>query len=150
MKAAKGFRKPIIVKQQNATQLMPTVTVVLEDGNQRFDVQEGVRLVLALKNNDIDISHRCGGFAKCTTCRCEISQGAPEQMTQAESDRLANEDGQFRLSCQVPVNQDMTVKPLMRVKDMDWDDAGKRPEELITPEPSWIISDRQNDLTYQN
>lgn len=119
---------------------MPKVTVELEEGSKVLDVDKGKRLVLALEDNGIDVSHRCGGYAKCTTCRCDVSKGEPDKMTKAEKDILATKDnlGNFRLSCQIPVNGDMTVKPLMRVKDSDWDDPGKRPEDSITPDPEWI------------
>ena len=126
--------------------LMPTLTVELEEGNKVFEIQTGIRLVLALEDNGIDISHRCGGNAKCTSCRCNISSGEPEKMTQAEKERIAAniEKGDeaiktARLSCQITVERDMTVKPLMRVKDMDWDEAGGRPSESITHEPVWVM-----------
>jgi ferredoxin len=128
------------------TDLMPTLTVELKEGNKSFEVHTGIKLVLALEDNGIDISHRCGGNAKCTSCRCGISSGEPEKMTQAEKDKIAASIGRgdeaiktARLSCQIIVEGDMTVKPLMRVKDMDWDNAGARPSDNITPEPVWVL-----------
>jgi len=119
---------------------MPTVTVELEENTKSFDVETGTRLVLALENNGVDVSHRCGAYAKCTTCRCEIISGEPDKMTKAERDILKSHDslGDFRLSCQIPVKDDMTVKPLMRVKDNEWDEPGDTPNQNITPEPEWI------------
>lgn len=114
---------------------MPTITVELEEGNKEFVVTEGIKLVLALEDNGVDISHRCGGKAKCTTCVCEISSGEPNKMTEAEKAK-ALESG--RLSCQILVETDMTVKPLKRVKDMKWDEPGGRPADAITPDPVWI------------
>ncbi|MHA2028580.1 MAG: 2Fe-2S iron-sulfur cluster-binding protein [Candidatus Kariarchaeaceae archaeon] len=123
---------------------MPTLTVELDEGNKSFEVQSGIRLVLALEDNGIDVSHRCGGNVRCTSCRCSISVGEPDKMTQAEKEKIATniEKGDdamkmARLSCQLLVEGDMTVKPLMRVKDMDWDDAGSRPSDGITPDPVW-------------
>jgi len=116
---------------------MPTIT--LNDGRS-FDVPEGARLILALKDNDVDILHRCGGNAKCTTCRVSFSAGEPDKMTVAEHDRLAQQSdllGQVRLSCQIPVEADMTVEPLMSLASSGLDDAGPRPENHITPEPEW-------------
>ena len=45
---------------------MATVEAV---GIKTFEVEEGRRLVLALEDAGIDILHRCGGNARCTTCR---------------------------------------------------------------------------------
>ena len=125
---------------------MPVITVELDDGNRTIEVQSGIKLVLALDDNGIDISHRCGGNARCTTCRCSISSGEPSKMTQAEKEKISAsiEKGDEairtqRLSCQILIEEDMTVKPIMRVKDMDWEQAGGRPADPITPEPVWTI-----------
>lgn len=116
---------------------MPKITV--KDG-QTFDVPEGKRLVLALEDNGVDILHRCGGYAKCTTCRVQFHDGEPAQMTVAERDRLAQGDnllGQIRLSCQVTCDHDMTVEPLNTLSNSGLDDPGSRPEVQITPDPEW-------------
>ncbi|MCY3412602.1 MAG: 2Fe-2S iron-sulfur cluster binding domain-containing protein [Candidatus Heimdallarchaeota archaeon] len=114
---------------------MPTIKVLLEEGDRSFDVPLGTRLVLALEDNGVDVSHRCGGNAKCTTCKCEITEGNPSKMTEAE--KAKNVEG-ARLSCQILVEEDMTVKPLKRVKDASYDEPGKRPADYITPDPVWI------------
>lgn len=51
---------------------MPNLTVL---GVGTFDVKEGTKLVLALEDNGVHILHRCGGKARCTTCRVEIVAG---------------------------------------------------------------------------
>ncbi len=109
---------------------MPTITVNLEEGDKTIEAAHGVKLVLALEDAGIDISHRCGGYGKCTTCACEISTGEPATKTQAEIDKGFDKG---RLSCQILVENDMTVKPLMRVRDMNWDAPGNRPQDQITP-----------------
>lgn len=105
-----------------------------------FEVTDGKKLVLAIEENGSDILHRCGGNAKCTSCRVEFIDGEPERMTVSERDKLQEQGniGAFRLSCQIPVNQDMTVKPLMTVSAMGMDDAGHTPAEEITPQPEWV------------
>ncbi len=61
---------------------MPRIEV---EGAGTFDVEEGKRLVLAIKEDaGVDILHRCGAYAKCTTCRVEFLEGEPNRMTQAE------------------------------------------------------------------
>ncbi|MEL6272916.1 MAG: 2Fe-2S iron-sulfur cluster-binding protein [Chloroflexota bacterium] len=115
---------------------MPKITVT--DGDS-FEVEDGKRLILALRDNDVDILHRCGGFAGCTTCRVEFSEGEPTRMTEAELNRLNEQSqvGEFRLSCQIECTQDMTVKPLMTLESTGLDDRGNQPQDNITPDPVW-------------
>ncbi len=105
-----------------------------------FDVEDGKRLVLAIEENGSDILHRCGGYAGCTTCRVEFSDGEPDKMTVAERDKLQEQGnlGKFRLSCQILCDQDMTVTPLMTLSSTEMDDAGSTPKDDITPDPEWI------------
>jgi ferredoxin len=53
-------------------------------GYGAFEVPNGARLVGAIESNGVDILHRCGGCARCTTCRVEFIEGEPERMTVAE------------------------------------------------------------------
>ncbi len=91
-------------------------------GFEPFQVEEGTKLALALEKNGVDVSHRCGGQAKCTTCRVAI-QG--EDPAMGETERLSLEEdgvlGQFRLSCQIRVDRDMELEVLMRASDKGWD-----------------------------
>lgn len=104
-----------------------------------FEVPDGKRLVLAIEENGLDILHRCGGYAKCTTCRVEFVEGEPARMTVAERDKLQEQGnlGVFRLSCQIACEHDMTVKPLMTLSGTKMDDAGPTPQDDITPTPEW-------------
>ncbi|PJF43955.1 MAG: (2Fe-2S)-binding protein [Phototrophicales bacterium] len=115
---------------------MAKVTV---DGTT-FEVEDNKRLVLALEEHGIDILHRCGGIASCTTCRVKFRSGEPTQMTQAERNRLRISGllGIARLSCQILCQQDMEVEVLMRVSNTEYESAGQRPQPEITPEPKWI------------
>ena len=56
---------------------MPTVTV---EGEKSFEVETGKKLVLAIEDAGIDILHRCGGNARCTTCRVQVLAGDPPPM----------------------------------------------------------------------
>ncbi len=56
---------------------MPELEV---EGVGKFDVPEGKRLVLAIEEDaGVDILHRCGSYARCTTCRIEYLEGEPEK-----------------------------------------------------------------------
>lgn len=114
---------------------MPTLTV----GDRSQEFEEGTRLVLAVERMGIDIGHRCGGKARCTTCRCEIAAGEPEAMTEAEAAKLREKDllGRARLSCQIELTRDMTVRPLMTQASEGWPDTGPAPAEGLEPEPAW-------------
>lgn len=94
---------------------------VIADGKQ-FEVEEGAKLALAIEQNGIDISHRCGGNARCTTCRVAFSTPEPP-MGDTEKDCLVEDGvlGQFRLSCQVRVHQDMELTVLMRASVQGWE-----------------------------
>lgn len=93
---------------------MPSVTV---EGEKTFDVEAGKKLVLAIEDAGIDILHRCGGNARCTTCRVQLVAGDAGPMLDLERDRLAREESlgpDIRLSCQVRVETDLTVRVLGR------------------------------------
>jgi len=113
--------------------------ITVKSGNT-FEADANKRLVLALEDSGVDILHRCGGFARCTTCRVVVHVGEPDKMTKAELDKLrANEKlGTFRLSCQILCDHDMTVEPLMRLSTTDYEEAGDRPQDNITPEVEWV------------
>lgn len=95
---------------------------VSAEGFESFEVEEGTKLVLALERNGIDISHRCGGNARCTTCRVKFLSAEPP-MGDKEKDSLEEDGvlGQFRLSCQCKVDRDMDVQVLMRASEQGWD-----------------------------
>lgn len=116
---------------------MPTVEIV---GHTNVEVPEGKRLVNAIREAGVDIGHRCGGNAACTTCRVEFENGEPDRMTQAEKGKLQERDlyGKVRLSCQIPVDRDMRVKPLMLGSEQGWPDTGPEPDAEITPTPEWV------------
>jgi len=113
-------------------------TINVEGG--RAEVPDGKRLVLAIEEDlGVDILHKCGGNAMCTTCRVQFEAGEPSRMTEAERVRLEERGllGQARLSCQIPCAGEMTVKPLMTVSSGAAGDPGPTPAVDITPDPVW-------------
>ena len=116
---------------------MPRLEV---EGATAVEVEEGRRLVLAVEEDaGVDILHRCGGYARCTTCRVEYLEGEPEKMTRAELEVLRKKDllGGMRLSCQALVEHYAKVRPLMTTRSTGVVSPGKKPEPGITPEPEW-------------
>jgi len=107
---------------------MPTVTV---EGVPPFQVDAGKKLVLAIEDAGIDILHRCGGNARCTTCRVQVLHGTPPAMGELERERLAREGTlgpDIRLSCQIRVDSDLAVQVLQRAGATGMT-PGPRPED---------------------
>lgn len=108
---------------------MPNIEAVTATGSQNIDAPEGKKLVLVIEDAGIDILHRCGGNAKCTTCRVELLEGNPGEMRELERNRLAMEAelaDNVRLSCQIHVNSDLKVRVINQVS-VRGIDAGPRP-----------------------
>ncbi|GAE24410.1 ferredoxin [Halalkalibacter wakoensis JCM 9140] len=106
---------------------MPTIHVE----GKSFQVEEGKKLVLALEDNQVDILHRCGGNARCTTCRIEVIEGNPGPIQDAEAailDAKGYREENIRLSCQIRVQSDLTIKPIMTASESGME-AGKRPQD---------------------
>ena len=118
---------------------MPKLTV--EDVGT-FEVPQGKRLVNALSDEaGVDQLHACGGNARCTTCRVQFLAGEPQRITQAEKEllelRALTVHPGLRLSCQITVDHDMTVKAISRLAGSGRVDAGKRPADDVQPPPVW-------------
>ena len=106
---------------------MPQVTV---EGEKTFDVEAGKKLVLALEDNGIDVLHRCGGQARCTTCRVEVVMGDVPPMSEEEREALEEPEliAKYRLSCQILVESDLTVRVAKRAH-IEGINPGPRPSD---------------------
>lgn len=108
-------------------------------GVETFEAEPGRRLVLALEDAGVDVLHRCGGVARCTTCRVEVLTGDPGPMTRPERARLAREPDlapNVRLSCQVLVRGDLKIRVIHRLRDTNLSNPGPRPSEELLVAPS--------------
>lgn len=108
---------------------MPKIQAETATGLIETEAPAGKKLVLAIEDAGVDILHRCGGNARCTTCRVEILEGEPGEMQDLERNRLAVEQElapNTRLSCQIHVQSDLKVRVVNQasVKGMD---PGPRP-----------------------
>jgi len=122
---------------------MPKLKIIVES-----DTKE-IKLLNAIKDAGVDIGHRCGGRAACTTCRVEFIEGEPEQMTRAEYDKLKDKDmlGKYRLSCQIICQDDMSVKPIMTLQNVEaWTDTGPETGAEINPKPEWLSKSDLEDF----
>lgn len=110
---------------------MPKIEAETATGLNAFEAEEGRKLVLAIEDAGIDILHRCGGNARCTTCRVEVLAGDPGEIRELERNRLAMETGlaeNVRLSCQVRVHDNLKVK-VVNQASVRGIPAGPRPIE---------------------
>lgn len=110
---------------------MPKITAETATGPIEFECSEGRKLVLCIEDNGIDILHRCGGNARCTTCRVEILSGEFGAMGEAEESILATKGDlgpNTRLSCQIRVGGEAHVKVINQAS-VNGIEAGTRPEE---------------------
>jgi ferredoxin len=126
---------------------MPRLSV---DGKS-IEVEKGKRLVLAIEEAGVAVGHRCGGNARCTTCRVEFVSGEPDTMTRAEYDKLTERGliGQARLSCQIICNADMSVRVVMSADNQpQWKcDTGPDPEIHVTPEAEFLpVATLKNEI----
>ncbi len=118
--------------------IMPKLTV---EGVGTFEVASGKRLVKALiEEAGTDQLHACGGVARCTTCRVEVTSGNPAQMTVAERDVRAARgvtDPAIRLSCQMMCDADLSLRIISRLEGSGRKDQGGAVDDAIQPEPQW-------------
>lgn len=110
---------------------MPKITAETANGTIAFECEAGKKLVLCIEDNGIDILHRCGGNARCTTCRVEVLSGDPGEIGEPEREILATKtdlNDHTRLSCQVRMIDDLHVKVINQASVMGID-PGTRPED---------------------
>lgn len=110
---------------------MPTITADTATGTVSIEAQAGRKLVLELEDNGVDILHRCGGNARCTTCGVEVISGNAGEKNDAENAVLTAkgiDNPSFRLSCQIRCEEDLNVKILKQASTAGIE-AGTRPIE---------------------
>lgn len=98
------------------------------------EVDDFTRLVQAIKEAGVNIGHRCGGNAKCTTCRVTFNSGEPNNITFAEFEKIGKKLDEFRLACQIECHDEMDVNVLMTKEEMGWDDCGPEVNASVVPE----------------
>ncbi len=85
--------------------------VTLEiNGEKMIEVPSGGKLLQALGDHGLFLASACGGGGTCAQCRCVISEGGGAMLATEEGHFTNRERRQgYRLSCQVPVKQDMKI-----------------------------------------
>lgn len=81
------------------------------DPEHTLSTQAGGKLLNTLAANGIFLSSACGGGGSCAQCKCRVEEGGGSILPTEESHFTMREKKEgWRLSCQVPVKQDMKVE----------------------------------------
>jgi ferredoxin len=110
---------------------MAKITAETATGTVEFEATKGRKLVLELEDNGVDILHRCGGNARCTTCAIDVTSGNAGEIGEAEATVLEAKGisgGSTRLSCQIHCDGDLAFKVLKQAS-VAGIEAGTRPGE---------------------
>jgi len=84
---------------------------ILINGEKTVETEAGGKLLQTLAANDIFLSSACGGGGTCAQCKCQVKSGGGSMLPTEESHFTKGEAREgWRLSCQVPVKQDMNVE----------------------------------------
>ncbi len=88
------------------------VTIMInDDPSKAITVPAGGKLLNTLADNGIYLSSACGGGGTCAQCRCIVEEGGGDILpTEASAFTKGQAREGWRLSCQVPVKQDMKIE----------------------------------------
>ncbi|MCP5228627.1 NADH:ubiquinone reductase (Na(+)-transporting) subunit F [Accumulibacter sp.] len=92
--------------------LVPSGDVRLEINGQRsLLVPVGGKLLQTLASQNLFLSSACGGGGTCAQCKCLVEAGGGD-MTPTERGHFTRRQERegWRLSCQLPVRQDMSIR----------------------------------------
>jgi len=85
--------------------------VINEDPNKTVEAPIGSKLLFALADNNIYLPSACGGSGTCGECKCIITEGGGDILPTEKAKLTRGEIKQgYRLSCQVPVKNDMKIE----------------------------------------
>jgi len=84
---------------------------ILVNGQKEIHVPAGGKLMGALASAEIFVSSACGGGGTCAQCKVKVFEGGGEILA-TEKNHINRRDARegCRLSCQVPVKQNMKVE----------------------------------------
>lgn len=80
------------------------------DPEKTITVPAGGKLLQTLADKGVFLASACGGGGTCAQCKCEVFEGGGSMLPTEESHFTMREAKEgWRLSCQVPVKQDMKI-----------------------------------------
>lgn len=83
---------------------------IVVNGEKTITVPAGGKLLQTLSANNLFLASACGGGGSCAQCKCIVEEGGGSILPTEENhfNRREQNEG-WRLSCQVPVKQDMKI-----------------------------------------
>lgn len=85
------------------------VQIVIND-EKTISVPAGGKLLQTLATNNVFLASACGGGGSCAQCKCIVDEGGGSILPTEENHFTRREQNEgWRLSCQVPVKQDMRI-----------------------------------------
>ncbi len=101
----------ILLARSRLVQSGNVTIVVNDDPEHTLEVSGGSKLLNALADRKIYVSSACGGGGTCAQCKVVVLEGGGDILPTERSvlKRREVRDG-VRLSCQVPVKQDMKIE----------------------------------------
>lgn len=84
---------------------------ILVNGERKIVTAAGGKLLQTLSNDGLFLPSACGGGGSCAQCKCIVKSGGGSMLpTEASHFTKRDEKEGWRLSCQVPVKQDMEIE----------------------------------------
>jgi len=85
--------------------------VINDDVEKSIHSPTGSTLLSALTQNDILLPSACGGKGSCGLCKCKVEEGGRDILPTELAHLSRNERlGQIRLTCQLKVKEDMSIR----------------------------------------
>ena len=86
------------------------VSISMNDAAKSVDVESGGKLLQTLASQNLFLSSACGGGGTCAQCKCQVISGGGSILPTEESHFTNKEKKEgWRLSCQVPVKDNMEI-----------------------------------------
>ncbi len=83
---------------------------IVVNGEKTLTVAAGGKLLQTLADSGMFLPSACGGGGSCAQCKCVVNNGGGSMLPTEESHFTKREAREgWRLSCQVPVKQDMDI-----------------------------------------
>ncbi len=122
------FAKSKLVASGNAK------ITINDDPNKSIEVKVGDKLLNSLSDAKIYLPSACGGGGTCGECKCIITEGGGDVLP-TEKGKLSRKQirQNYRLSCQVPVKNDMKIEVPPEVFDIQkWKCTVRSNENVAT------------------
>ena len=86
------------------------INISMNDAAKSIEVEAGGKLLQTLAAQNLFLSSACGGGGTCAQCKCKVISGGGSILPTEESHFTNKEKKEgWRLSCQVPVKDDMEI-----------------------------------------